>query len=132
MADIIKTWPRAVSAAATARMFSEKSPAFCRYYFALGRGRPKQEVDRLWFTYLGRIIGYFRVDEIVVNDGTLPRLNRLDGTPGEWQIAKDAYVAICNPPAVRLKDRVFMDGFRGFRYFDIDEYRKTPDSRYRC
>lgn len=131
MAEIIKTWPRAVSARSTAQMFSEQNPAFCRYYFTLGRGRPKQQVTRLWFTYLGRILGYFVIDEIVCNDGTLPKLNRIDGSPGEWQIAKDAWVAVCSPPAVRLKERVFYEGFRGWRYFNLASHLGTPESRHR-
>ena len=131
MADIIKTWPTVVSAKATARMFSPTVPTFHRYYFTLGRGRPKQAIERLWFTYQGRILGYFIVEEIVVNDGTLPKLHRLDGGESDWQMRKDAIVAVCAPPCVRLKDRVFMDGFRGFRYFDLESYRAQPESRHR-
>jgi len=131
MADIIKTWPAVVSARATARMFSPDVPAFHRYYFTLGRGRPKQAIERLWFTYLGRILGYFPIEEITVNDGTLPALHRLDGGEGDWQFRRDAIIAICAPPCVRLKDRVFMSGFRGFRYFDIDEWRQNAESRFR-
>lgn len=131
MADIIKTWPVAVSAQATARIFSEKAPSFSRYYFTLGHGRPKAEVERIWFTYGGRVLGWFTVEDIVCNDGTLPLLNRLDGSPGEWQIAKDAWVAVCCPPCHRIAERIFMDGFRGFRYFNFEEYRGKPESRVR-
>jgi hypothetical protein len=112
-------------------MFSPRVPTFHRYYFTLGRGRPKEKIDRLWFTYGGRILGYFEVEEIVVNDGTLPHLNRLDGGESEWQIKKDAKVAICAPPCVRLKERIFMEGFRGWRYFNLDEYRGSPDAKFR-
>jgi hypothetical protein len=129
VADIIKTWPAFISAKATARMFSESVPPFHVYFFTLGRGMPKQKIDRLWFTYQGRIIGWFPVEEIIVNVGQIPVLNRLDGGESDWQIKKDAKVAICNPPCVRLKERIFMDGFRGWRYFDFQTYRGTSDAR---
>jgi hypothetical protein len=131
VAEIIKTWPACVSARSTARMFSPAVPTFHRYYFTLGRGRPKLEVSRLWFTYLGRILGYFEVEEIVVNDGTLPQGRRLDGGESEWQMKKDAKVAICAPPCVRLKERLYMEGFRGWRYFNLEEYRGSPDAKFR-
>ena len=129
--DIIKTWPAAVNPRTVAEMFSENTPPFCIFYFTLGRGKPKQMIDRLWFTYQGRILGYFEVQEIVVNDGTLPKLHSLDGGDSEWQIRKDAKVAICRPPCHRLKERVFMSGFRGWRYFDFAEYSQTSEARHR-
>lgn len=131
MADLIKTWPACVSAQATARMFSETVPSFHLYYFTLGRGMPKQKIDWLWFTYQGRIIGRFSVEEIIVNTGQIPKLHRLDGGESEWQIKKDAKVAICPAPCVRLKERIFMDGFRGYRYFDFENYRGTSEARHR-
>jgi hypothetical protein len=131
MADIIKTWPACVSAQSTAQMFSPTVPPFHVFYFTLGRGMPKQKIERLWFTYQGRVVGWFPVEEIIVNVGQIPTLNRLDGGESDWQIRKDAKVAICNPPCVRLKERLFMDGFRGFRYFDIDAWRQNPESRHR-
>jgi len=131
MSDIIKTWPVAVTAKATAQVFSPKHPPFVRYYFTLGRGKPKQAVERMWFTYQGRILGWFEVEEIVCNDGSLPKLNRLDGSPGEWQMKKDSWIAVCAPPCHRLTERVYMDGFRGFRYFNFEEYRGTTEARFR-
>lgn len=131
MADIIKTWPRAVTARVTARLFSETNPPFVKFYFTLGRGRPHQQIDRIWFTYQGRILGYFHIETIVVNDGTLPRLRSIENEESEWQIRKDAKVAICSSPCVRLRERLFMDGFRGWRYFDVDAYRAVPESRWR-
>ena len=131
MAEIIKTWPAVVGAKTTARMLSPDKPAFHTYYFTLGMGRPREAVDRLWFTYLGRIVGYFPIDEIIVNDGTLPRLSRLDGGESDWQFRKDARIAVCRPPCVRLKERVYMAGFRGWRYFDLATYRELPESRHR-
>ena len=131
MADIIKTWPACVSARSTAAMFSPTMPPFHVFFFTLGRGMPKQKIERLWFTYQGRIVGWFPVKEIIVNVGQIPALNRLDGGEGDWQMRKDAKVAICNPPCVRLKERLYMSGFRGFRYFDIDAWRQDPESRHR-
>jgi hypothetical protein len=132
MSDIIKTWPANVSAKSVAQMFSERTPPFCVFYFTLGRGMPKQKIERLWFTYQGRVVGYFNVEEIIVNVGQIPPLSRLDGGESDWQIRKDAKVAICKPPCVRLRERVFMDGFRGFRYFNLDEYKGTSESRHRA
>lgn len=131
MADILKTWPANMSAKVVAELFSDTKPPFCEFYFTLGRGTPKQKIDHLWFTYQGRIIGYFVVDRVVVNDGTLPRLSRIDGGESEWQIRKDARVAICRPPCVRIRERVFHEPFRGWRYFDFESYRETSEARHR-
>jgi hypothetical protein len=130
MASLIKTWPAGMDARKVLTIFSEKKPAFPNYYFTLGRGRPKQEVERLFFTYRGHILGHFDVREIVRNiPGTLPYLHRIDGGPSDWQIKPYNWVAVCDPPFHRLKDKVFHDGFRGFHYFDLDVYRNTPESR---
>jgi hypothetical protein len=131
LSDIIKTWPANVNAKSVAEMFSEKTPPWCVFYFTLGRGRPKEKVERLWFTYQGRILGHFTIREIVVNDGTLPKLHSLDGSESDWQFRKDAKVAICEPPCVRLRERVFMSGFRGWRYFNFAEYSQTSEARHR-
>ena len=98
MAEIIKTWPSQVDARTAARIFSPKG-CFSRYYFTLGRGRPKQAITRMWFAYRGRILGSFEVQDVVCNDGSLPQLTRLDGQDSEWQIPKDAWVAVCSPVA---------------------------------
>jgi hypothetical protein len=132
MAEIIKTWPACIPAKTTAEVFSPSHPPFCRYYFSLGRGKPKQKIDFMWFAYQGRILGYFVVEEIVVNDGTLPKLHRLDGEESGWQIRKDSWVAVCAPPCIRLRDRIFHDGFRGWRYFDLDAHRGTLDAKFRA
>lgn len=131
MADIIKTWPAATDARVVAEIFSASAPPFCRYYFTLGRGKPKEKVDRIWYTWRGRILGNFDIKEIVVNDGTLPRLASLSGEESDWQIRKDAMVAICAPPCHRIKERVYMSGFRGWRYFNFREYSQTPEARHR-
>jgi hypothetical protein len=141
MSDIIKTWPAVVSSRTSLSMFDEDTPPFTMYFFTLGRGRPKllkpnvdnsldtPTGDRLWFTYKGHIMGCFPIVYVMQNDGTLPRLNRLDGGESAWQFKRDAWIAICKPPCIRLKERIFMSGFRGFRYFNIEEYRRTPESR---
>lgn len=131
MSDIIKTWPANVRAETVARIFSPTVPPWHWYYFTLGRGRPKESIERLWFTYQGRILGWFTVQEIVVNDGSLPKLNRLDGGESEWQMRRDAKIAVCPAPCTRIKERVFMEGFRGWRYFDFEAYAQTSDARHR-
>jgi len=129
MADIIRTWPASAKQKVVAEMFALR-PRWCRYYFTLGRGTPKQSIERLWFTYQGRILGSFGVDEIVCNVGQLPKLHSIDDEDSEWQIPKDAWVAICTD-FTRAKARVFMDGFRGWRYFDFEAWKATPDSKHR-
>jgi hypothetical protein len=131
MADIIKTWPAKTDARTAAEIFSATTPPFFRYYFTLGRGKPKVTVDHIWYTFRGRILGRFEVAEIVCNDGTLPRLASLSGEESEWQIRKDAWVAVCNPPCLRIKERIFHEGFRGWRYFNLDEYAQTSEARHR-
>lgn len=127
--DIIKTWPANVSPKIVARIFSFNAP-FTYFYYTLGRGKPTRPLERIWFTYQGRILGSFKILEVVVNDGSLPKLHRLDGGESDWQIKPDYYVAICNC-FVKAPDRRFMSGFRGFRYFNYAEYIRTPDSRMR-
>ncbi|HEV2174009.1 MAG TPA: hypothetical protein VGR71_10595 [Nitrospira sp.] len=131
MTDIIKTWPANVEARTVAQIFSESNPPFCRFFFTLGRGKPKQAIANIWFTYQGRILGSFEVEEVVCNDGTLPRLSRLDGGESEWQIRKDAWVAVCAPPCKRIHERVFHEPFRGWRYFNFQTYKLSPDARVR-
>jgi len=131
MADIIKTWPAFIDPKTVARMFSPTVPPWHWYYFTLGRGRPKEKIERLWFTYRDRILGFFHVEEIIVNDGSLPVLHRLDGGTSDWQMRKDAKVAVCPAPCVRMKERLFFSGFRGWRYFELDSYRETPDAKFR-
>jgi hypothetical protein len=130
MADVIKTWPAFMEPRKVLKIFADAhAGAFSMYYFTLGRGKPKQEVEHLWFTYRGRILGRFKVDEIVCNVGQLPPLRRIDGSESEWQIKRDRYVAICSPPFTRLKEKVYMGPFRGFHYFNFDEYVASMESR---
>jgi hypothetical protein len=130
MAEIIKTWPSGISAKVTAEIVRTNTRG--ALYFTLGRGKPRLHPSWLWFTYRGRILGRFKVVGVVQNDGTnIPRLYRLDGEPSDWQIKPDRWVAICSPQCDRLKERLFMGGFRGWRYFDLAAYRLTTESRMR-
>lgn len=131
MAEIIKTWPSVVSAKTVAKVFSPSAPAFSRYYFSLGRGKPKQAIERMWFTYGGRILGWFEVEEIVCNDGSIPPLKRLDGGESGWQFKPDVWLAVCAPPCRRIPERLFYEPFRGWRYFDLEAWRGNFDSRHR-
>jgi hypothetical protein len=125
MSHILKTWPAAVSAKTTAKIFDAEHPAFAWCVFSLGRGKPKQTIDRLYFTYGGRILGYFRVHHLLRYDGdNLPKLQRLDGGESGWQFKPDTWVAVCEGPCVRLSSRIAHPSFRGWRYFDLAEYTK--------
>jgi putative heme degradation protein len=84
------------------------------FYFTNGRGKPKEQITRLWFTYHGRILGSFRVLEIVQNDGTnIPKLYKLSslksGEPevSDWQIKLDAWVAVCDE-FIKLRERLYI------------------------
>jgi hypothetical protein len=127
--DIIKTWPAFIEPKIVARIFALNAP-WTHFYYTLGRGKPKQKLEKLWFTYRGRILGSFMVIEVVINDGSLPRLGRLDGGESDWQIKPDNWVAICNL-FEKAPHRVYMSGFRGFRYFDYDAYRRSADAKVR-
>lgn len=131
MADIIKTWPAFMEGEKVARIFSPDIPPFARYYFTLGRGKPAQPIERVWFTYQGRIIGHFIIEKIVINDGSLPKLRSLENEESDWQIKPDRWVLVCKPPCIRLSDRLYMAGFRGWHYFNLDEYRSTPEAKVR-
>lgn len=75
------------------------------------------------------IIGHFDIQEIVQNRGQLPLLTTLDGNPSEWQIKPDRWVAVCQPPFYRLEEILFYSGFRGWRYFNLETYRDSLDSK---
>lgn len=126
--DILKTWPGFMPRSHTLEVFHH---GWARFYFSLGRGKPSQAIDKLWFTHRGQVIGHFHISEIKRNDGSLPKLQALDGKESEWQIKPDAWVAICDPPFSNLVARVFHDGFRGWRYFDFDKYAQTMDAKVR-
>jgi hypothetical protein len=136
MAEIIKTWPTGVPAKTVSQIFSNNNN-LNSLYFTLGRQKPSQQVTRIWSTYNARILGSFRVLEIVQNDGTnIPKLYKLSSLKGgepevsDWQIKLDAWVAMCDE-FIKLRERLYMSGFRGFRYFDVDLYRGNPESKMR-
>jgi hypothetical protein len=126
--DIIKTWPAFMGSRKVLAIFNHK---WARFYFSLGRGKPKQEVSRIWFTHRGRIIGSFPIEQVVRNDGSLPKLRSLQDRVSEWQFKHDIWVAVCRPPIERLGDRVYCEGFRGWRYFDLETYRQTVGAKVR-
>jgi hypothetical protein len=100
------------------------------YYFTLGRGKPSQTIERLWFTHHGRVRGWFKVLAVECNVGQFPPLRRIDGGVSEWQIQRDRWVAICEPPFHWQQGvPVFMDSFRGWHYFNFDEYVQSPEAK---
>jgi hypothetical protein len=129
MTAILKTLPTWF-ARGQIREFLSKD--FVRFYFTLGRGRPQRPgIEHIFFTHRGRILGCFQIEEIVQNAGQLPLLRALDGKASEWQIKPDRWVAVCRPPFHWTKGRVYHEGFRGWRYFDMIAYSCTPESKIR-
>lgn len=137
MSDILKTLPTYV-AHGRIRQFLGNRCQWNRFYFTLGRGQPQRflhaqsdERHRIYFVYAGRIVGSFPIEEIVKNEGQFPPLKTLEGETSSWQIAPDRWVAVCEPPFVWLRKRIFHEGFRGWRYFDLEAYSRTPESKVR-
>jgi hypothetical protein len=119
MADILKTWPATMDRRRVLEAFTRDWGG--HFYFTLGRGKPKEHIERLWYTHHGQIIGCFTVDRIVRNDGTnIPKLRSISGEVSEWQIKPDAYVALCKSSFVRLKEKLYHSSFRGWHYFDLE------------
>lgn len=128
MAEIIKTWPGFMTPETVRRVFRRRWDG--HYYFTLGRGKPQQSVTRIWMTHQGVIVGSFAVHEIVQNNGTnIPKLRSLDGSESDWQIKRDAWVAICTPPCTFLQETIYFESFRGWRYFELDKYRNTAAAK---
>ncbi len=98
MPDIIKTWPAFMSRARVLKAFGH----FSEFYFTIGPRKPQQAIDHLWYTHQGEIIGSFKVDRLVQNDGSFPKLRSISGEVSEWQIKPDRWVAICKGPFSRL------------------------------
>ena len=106
------------------------SSEWALFYFTLGKGKPKQSVERLWFTHQDELLGSFKVKEIVCNVGQLPKLRSLDNRESEWQIKRDRYVAICPGPFEWVQgDTIYYGSFRGFRYFDFAVYSQTMEAK---
>src|SRR3954471_12612489 len=116
MADVIKSWPSFMHPRKVLMIFNER-PAFPSYYFTIGRGKPKRDVERIWFTYRSRILGHFDVRQVIRNvPGAIPPLRRIDGSEREWQIKPYNWVVVGAPPFHRLRERLYMEAFRGFHY----------------
>lgn len=127
MPAILKTWPAFMPPEKVLRVFSHDWPIF---YFTLGRGKPQQPVDQIYHTHRGRILGYFTIAEIVRNMGdNLPALRSISDKRSEWQIKLMNWVAVCPPPFHPLKEKLYHEGFRGWRYFDLQSYRNTIDAK---
>jgi hypothetical protein len=131
MCAILKTLPIRFARGRLEEFLGVNKPTFCVYYFTLGRGRPRRPdaVTEIFFTHRSRIIGHFEIEEIVRNEGQLPKLTTLDGGPSEWQIKPDAWVAVCRPPFHPLRSKVYHSGFRGWRYFDLKTYSVSIDAK---
>lgn len=127
MSDIIKTWPAHMPREKVRRLFALRDTLF---YFVVSRGKPAQPIEHLWYTHQGELLGRFVVRDIVCNVGQLPKLRSLENRASEWQIKRDRWVAICPGPFIPLEgETIYHDSFRGFRYFNVDVYRETPDAR---
>lgn len=128
MTAILKTWPAFMERRKALEVFNHQ---WSRFYFTLGRGRPKREPKQIWHTHRGIILGHHVIEEIVRNDGSLPKLRSLSDEESAWQIRPDNWVAVCLPPFYPLRERIYHEGFRGWRYFDLDAYRDTREAKVR-
>jgi hypothetical protein len=131
MTAILKTLPVRFARGEMERFLGMDGKPFCVYFFTLGRGRPQRPdpVTQIYFTHRSVILGHFEIAEIVQNKGQLPLLTTLDGAPSDWQIKPDRWVAVCRPPFHPLEAKTYHTGFRGWRYFDLQNYRGTLDSK---
>lgn len=126
--DLIKTWPAQVSFRRMCRVITDPE---MRFYFSLGRGHPHQEVERIWFCHRGRIRGSFQIEEIIRYEkpADLPPVLAMDGTESRWQFRPGIWVAMCPPPFIPLRERLYMTGFRGWHYFNFFSYRRSLDAK---
>jgi hypothetical protein len=147
MAAILKTWPAFMPPKKVLEVFTHDWGAF---FFTLGRGRPNrlfcpcadpacslhhEERDgspQIYHTHRGRILGHFYIQSIVRNMGdNLPKLTAIDGTESEWQIKLMNWVAVCPTQFHPLEETLYHEGFRGWRYFDLEKYRGTIGAKVR-
>ncbi len=126
--DVIKSWPAKFDRAHVLNVFTH---TWGRLWFSLGRGKPKSGPRRLYYTHQGQIIGHFDVEAVVINDGSLPKLRSITDKVSEWQFKPDVWIAVCPQPFHPLEEKLFHEGFRGWRYFDLESYRLTEDARWR-
>jgi hypothetical protein len=129
MAAILRTWPGFMARHKVLEVFNHD---WGQFYFTLGRGKPKQATEELWWAHKGTILGYFKITTIVRNLGdNLPRLQSISGETSEWQIKLMNWVAICDPPFIAAPEKLFHESFRGYRYFDFAQWSKDPYSKVR-
>ncbi len=91
------------------------------FIFSLGRGKPKQLVERLWFTFKGRVLGSIAIEAIEENTGQYD--GKLKLLYGDWKPGR--ILMRCRPPFEFLEEEVFHRGFQGWRYFDLEQYRAS-------
>ena len=129
MSDIIKTWPSFMPRRKVMQIFNNEGK-WSNYYFSVGRGKPQQAVEHIWFTHGGTILGRFRVTEFVFNENerTLPRLMSIENHESQWQFRPGIWVAVCNGKFMPEPHRYRFAGFRGWRYFNFEEHISSIDS----
>jgi len=126
---ILKTWPGWMPRTKVLEVFNHD---WGQFYFTIGRGKPSQDPAELYYTHRGGIIGYFTITAIIRNLGdNLPKLRSISGETSEWQIKLMNWVAVCDPPFHKLDEKIFHEGFRGWRYFDLATYKRTLDAKVR-
>lgn len=128
MKSAIKTWPSVMPRSKVYEIFEHDWGG--NFYFTLSRGKPANEINKLFFTHIGEILGHFDVTQVVQNIGQLPKLRSLSNIESEWQIKPDRWVAICGGPFHRLPPpRLYYPSHRGFHYFALDSWSKSIESK---
>lgn len=129
MTAILRTWPAFMPRTKVLEVFNHD---WGQFYFTLGRGKPSQAIDELWWTHKGEVLGYFKITTVIRNLGdNFPKLRSISGETSEWQIKLMNWVAICDPPFTRAPERTFHDSFRGYRYFSWETHRGSPYAKVR-
>lgn len=151
MIAILKTLPARFARGEILRFLGcDGKPCWTQYFFQLGRACPQRAkaiagswrvgsqlidgfrgVEQIHFTHRGILLGHFDVQLIAQNAGQFPILTTMDGGASDWQLKPDRWVVVCAPPFHRLKDRIYHEAFRGWRYFDLDAYRGTREAKVR-
>jgi hypothetical protein len=96
------------------------------FIFSLGRGRPKRPIERLYFTFRGRIFGWIHVTAVEENTGQYDQHLKTMFGDG-WRPGR--IICRCAPPFHFIDELVFHRGFQGWRYFDFDVYRNSEAAR---